>query len=73
MNSLFISGNLDPPPRAGCMFHCRSGPTAYINEKVAYPLAYDAITAASGDMDSTKWMSTAGMNTLLDNTGPSPV
>jgi hypothetical protein len=36
------------------MFHCRSGPTAYINEKVAYPLAYYAITAASGDMDSTK-------------------
>jgi hypothetical protein len=32
----------------------RSGPTAYINDKVAYPLAYDAITAASGDMDSTK-------------------
>lgn len=38
-----------------------SGPTAYINKQVAYPLAYDAITAASADMESTN-LDASGVN-----------
>lgn len=30
-----------------------SGPTAYINEQVAYPLSVDHLTAADADMNST--------------------
>lgn len=32
---------------------CRSGPTAYINADVAYPLRYDKITPAATDMQLT--------------------